>query len=56
MRMENLTYLHIAPNYGYSSDDHLRILRNQVNEVILPLRPLLYVPVVRPLLYVKGIK
>jgi hypothetical protein len=39
MEMEHLSHLHIAPNYDRSNCDQLKILRDKVNEFILPRRP-----------------
>ncbi len=37
MEMKHLSYLNIAP--GYDDDGQLKILRDKVNELILPRRP-----------------
>jgi hypothetical protein len=37
MGMKHLSYLHIAPDYDY--DGKLKVLRDKVNEFILPRRP-----------------
>ena len=40
MGMKHLSYLHIVPLfYGRSNDNQLKILRDKVNELILPRRP-----------------
>ena len=39
MALKHLSYLHIAPDYHYSKCGQLEILRDKVNELILPLRP-----------------
>jgi hypothetical protein len=39
MAMEHLSYLHIAPDYDASNYDELEILRDKVDELILPRRP-----------------
>ena len=40
MGMKHLSYLHIVPHfYGRSNDNQLKILRDKVNELILPRRP-----------------
>ena len=40
MAMKHLSYLHIVPLfYGRSNDNQLKILRDKVNELILPRRP-----------------
>ena len=38
MGMKHVSYLHIVPQYLHS-DDQWKILRDKVNELILPLRP-----------------
>jgi hypothetical protein len=37
--MNQLSYLHIIPDYHYSDFEKLRILRDKINEMILPRRP-----------------
>jgi len=39
MGMKNLSHLHIAPNYEHTNFDQLEMLRDKVNELILPRRP-----------------
>ena len=39
MEMEHLSHLHIAPNCDRSNCGQLKVLRDQVNELILPRRP-----------------
>jgi len=39
MEMEHLSHLHIAPNYDRSNYGKLKMLRDKVNEFILPRRP-----------------
>jgi hypothetical protein len=39
MGMEHLSYLHILPERDGSNDGLLRILREKVNELVLPQRP-----------------
>jgi hypothetical protein len=39
MAMKNLSYLHIAPYYDASNYGQLEILRDKVNQFILPHRP-----------------
>jgi hypothetical protein len=39
MEMKQLSYLHIVPKHDRSNDGQLKILRDKVNELILPRRP-----------------
>jgi hypothetical protein len=39
LQMKHLSYLHIAPRYDRSDSGQLEILRDGVNELILPRRP-----------------
>jgi hypothetical protein len=39
MAMKHLSHLHIVPDYDGSNYGQLEILRDEVNELILPLRP-----------------
>jgi hypothetical protein len=37
--MKDLSYLHVVPHYDCSNDGQLKIVRDRVNELILPRRP-----------------
>ena len=39
MTMKHFSHLHIVPDYDDCNYGQLEILRDQVNEMILPLRP-----------------